>query len=206
MSRIKRFRPSPAMVIASIALLAALGGTSWAAASKLAPRNSVGTAQVIDYSLLRRDFRPGQLPTGPRGPRGFTGPRGSTGSPGPPGPPGRTGPTGPTGPAGPKGEKGEAGQAASALWAVVNSSGSIARSNGTTSAGRTGTGNYEVIFNRDVSGCGYVASLGNPSAGGIAAGQIGVSPRSGNANGVAVSTRDTAGAAADRSFYLLVFC
>ncbi len=60
MRRITRFRPTPAMVVATIALLVALGGTS-AAAVALVPRNSVGSAQVIDGSLKSRDFRAGAL-------------------------------------------------------------------------------------------------------------------------------------------------
>ena len=64
MQRITRIRPTPAMVVASIALLVALGGTSFAAVSKLAPPNSVGTAAVINNSLLKKDFKAGQLPAG----------------------------------------------------------------------------------------------------------------------------------------------
>lgn len=59
---IDRFRPSPAMVVATIALLVALGGAS-AAAVALVPRNSVGSNQVIDGSLKSRDFMAGVLPT-----------------------------------------------------------------------------------------------------------------------------------------------
>ena len=86
-------RPSPAMVVACVALLVALGGTSVAAVSQLA-RNSVGPAQlqfgavtnpkirsnavtsakVRNRSLLRADFAPGQLPAGPTGPQGPAGP------------------------------------------------------------------------------------------------------------------------------------
>ena len=81
--------------IGLLALFLALSGTAYAATL---PRNSVGTAQlkrnavtsakVRDGSLLRSDFRAGQLPQGPAGPQGLTG---------------ATGPTGPTGPAGPAG-------------------------------------------------------------------------------------------------------
>jgi hypothetical protein len=67
MNSISRFRPSPALVVASIALLVALCGTSVAAVNALAPANSVGTAAVIDNSLLKRDFKAGQLPAGPAG-------------------------------------------------------------------------------------------------------------------------------------------
>jgi hypothetical protein len=60
-----RRRPSPATVIAVIALVVALGGTSYAAVTL--PRNSVGTAQlknnavnslkVANGSLLKADFK-----------------------------------------------------------------------------------------------------------------------------------------------------
>jgi hypothetical protein len=87
----KRFAklPSPALVLASVALGIALGGTSVAAVSQL-PRASVGVPQlktsavttakirnndvrsvdVRNGSLLRVDFRAGQIPAGPAGPQG----------------------------------------------------------------------------------------------------------------------------------------
>jgi len=97
-------RPSPAMVVACLALLVALGGTSMAAATQLA-KNSVGTpqlktaavtnpkiknnainsAKVASKSLLRSDFAPGQLPAGPTGPQGPAGPTGAAGAAGPAG-------------------------------------------------------------------------------------------------------------------------
>ena len=69
------------------ALLVALGGTA-SAASFLVARNSVGSAQVINHSLRRIDFKRGQLPRGPRGkpgPHGPVGARGPTGTQGGPG-------------------------------------------------------------------------------------------------------------------------
>jgi len=97
-------RPSPAMIVACIALLVALGGTSVAAVNQLA-RNSVGprqlqfgavtnpkirnnavtSAKVRNRSLLRADFAPGQLPAGPTGPQGPAGPAGPAGAAGPAG-------------------------------------------------------------------------------------------------------------------------
>ena len=97
-------RPSPAMIVACLALLVALGGTSVAAVSQLA-RNSVGTpqlrtgavtnpklrnnavnsAKVAPRSLLRSDFAAGQLPAGPVGPQGPAGPAGAAGPAGPAG-------------------------------------------------------------------------------------------------------------------------
>ena len=74
MRRILRHRPSPAMVVACLALTIALGGTSYAAVTL--PRSSVGTAQlkrnavtsvkVKNRSLLAIDFKRGQLPRGAR--------------------------------------------------------------------------------------------------------------------------------------------
>lgn len=105
------------MVVACLALLVALGGTSVAAVNQLA-RNSVGTpqlrdgavtarkirnlnvtnpkiannainsAKVANRSLLRVDFAPGQLPAGPTGPQGPAGPAGPAGAAGAPGAPG----------------------------------------------------------------------------------------------------------------------
>ena len=93
-----RKAPSPATVVAALALLVALGGTSVAAVSQI-PRNSVGAAQlkanavtnpklasnaitsaeVRNGSLIRADFRPGQLPAGPTGPQGPQGTPGVSG-------------------------------------------------------------------------------------------------------------------------------
>jgi len=193
-SQISR-RPSPAMVVACLALLVALTGTGVAAVSQIVPRNSVGSAQlksnavvsakVKNRSLLALDFKAGQLPAGP---------------------PGAAGPAGPAGAAGPAGPAGPAGTV-TRLTAVVNASGSLARSQGTTSAGHVGTGQYEVIFNQNVTACTYVASVGNPTPGlttpnGVAV----VVPRNGNANGVGVATYDAAGAFADLPFHLIVVC
>jgi hypothetical protein len=97
MPTLKRFRPSPAMVVACVALLAALAGTGVAAVKVLAPTNSVGTLQVINGSLKRVDFAPLQLPRGLRGLRGLNGPAGPAGSAGPAGAAGAAGAQGPAG-------------------------------------------------------------------------------------------------------------
>jgi hypothetical protein len=78
MRRLLSRRPSPAMVVACVALIVALGGTSYAAL-KL-PRNSVGSKQlrpnavtsgkVRNGSLTAKDFRASALKRGPRGPQG----------------------------------------------------------------------------------------------------------------------------------------
>ena len=101
---LQRRRPSPAMIVACIALLVALTGTSVAAVNALGP-NTVGSLQlkanavtnakiknsavtslkVANRSLLRSDFAPGQLPAGPTGPQGPAGPAGAAGPAGPAG-------------------------------------------------------------------------------------------------------------------------
>ena len=108
-------KPSPATVIACIALLISLTGTSVAAVSQLG-RGTVGTPQlknnavtskkVKNGSLLKGDFKAGQLPAGARGPAGPGGPTGPTG---PTGPAGAVGPAGPTGATGATGATGPAG-------------------------------------------------------------------------------------------------
>ncbi len=82
-------RPSPALVVASVALFVALGGTSIAAVTAALPRGSVGTVQlkqnavtgakVRNGSLLRADFKGGQIPAGAQGAAGPAGPQGDTG-------------------------------------------------------------------------------------------------------------------------------
>jgi hypothetical protein len=90
--------------------------------------------------------------------------------------------------------------------AVISNVGATVRSRGTTSSSQTGTGDYQVIFDRDVRGCVYSATLGDESAAGPGNGQISVTSVATNVNGVRVRTRDSAGELANRSFHLIVSC
>jgi hypothetical protein len=91
--------PSPALVIACLALAFSLAGTGYAVSAL--PKNSVGTpqmkrnaivsAKVKDGSLRAADFAAGQLPAGAQGPPGPQGPAGAQGPAGPAGPPGASG-------------------------------------------------------------------------------------------------------------------
>jgi hypothetical protein len=96
-----------ANVVASVALFAALGGSSYAAVAitgqqirdgSLSGRDvrnaSLTTSDVHDQTLLARDFKRGQLPAGQAGPqgpkgdpglKGDAGPQGARGEPGTPG-------------------------------------------------------------------------------------------------------------------------
>ncbi len=121
------------MAIAVVALMVALGGTTYAV--NALPRNSVGneqlrknsvgnaelrknavtSAKVKNRSLLAVDFKPGQLnrlvPTsiGPTGQQGTSGANGATGATGGTGATGPDGPVGDTGALGPAGAQGPAG-------------------------------------------------------------------------------------------------
>ena len=93
MRRTSLKRPSPAMVVACIALSVSLAGTSYATVSQIIPRNAVGSVQlkdnsvtsekVRDFSLRLWDFKRGQLPRGPAGKAGPAGPAGPAGGIGP---------------------------------------------------------------------------------------------------------------------------
>ena len=96
MRRLRSHRPSPALVVALLALFVAMGGVGYAAL-KL-PRNSVGSkqikanavrsAKVKDASLRKADVAAGQLragPVGKHGERGLTGDKGLHGDMGAPG-------------------------------------------------------------------------------------------------------------------------
>jgi hypothetical protein len=64
-------------LVAYLALFLALSSTGYAASSALLPRNSVGSAQVVNGSLLKADLNKKTLAK-LRGHRGFTGPPGIT--------------------------------------------------------------------------------------------------------------------------------
>lgn len=123
MTLIRRHVASPAMIVACVSLVVALGGVSYAAA--VLPKGSVGTAQlkkkavsraklkknavtsakVKNASLLAADFKPGQLPQGERGAQGAAGSQGLTG---------------------PKGDTGAAGAAGVSGYEIASASASLA--------------------------------------------------------------------------------
>jgi hypothetical protein len=144
-----------ANVVSTLCLFIALGGSSYAAvklgknsvgskqiarnavkASETA-RNSVGSVEVIDRSLLAKDFRRGQLPAGARGPTG---------------PAGDAGPAGPTGPPGPTRGATSAGLEAVPAGGLVGVVNNTAQSVEMPSAGRLfsiGTGTFKAVCGPD---------------------------------------------------------
>ena len=176
--------PSPAMVVALIALFVSLGGSAYAVAT-------IGSDDIINGSIRNRDFKDGTL-------RGQEAKRDGFGG------------------GGIKEQSLDTSkfkQVPSAAiadgvtrHAVISNVGATVRSRGTTSSTQTGTGDYQVIFDRDVRGCVYTATLGDESAAGPGNGQISVTSVANNVNGVRVRTRDSAGELANRSFHLIVSC
>lgn len=87
-------------------------------------------------------------------------------------------------------------------WAVVGANGTLVRSARAQSSEKLATGNYDVIFNRDVSKCAYAATINDSTLGA----EIGAEPRTTNANAVFVTTWASNGTPSDKPFHLVVTC
>lgn len=188
----KRFlrTPSPAMVVACVALFVSLGGVSYAVAT-------IGSDDIINGSIRNRDFKDGTL-------RGQEAKRNGFGG----GAIKETTLDASQLDANDIGKVKNAGVADGLTrHAVVSATGTLSRGRGTTSTARTGEGQYQVVFDADVKACTYFATLGDTVDGAPPTGEIAVSSLAGNANGVLVVTRDSTGAATvDRPFHLTVSC
>jgi|tagenome__1003787_1003787.scaffolds.fasta_scaffold20580160_1 hypothetical protein len=192
-----------ANVMATIAVFLALGGGAYAAL-KL-PKNSVGARQIKEGavgssevengSLLKHDFKAGQLPAGPQGPQGLQGPQGDKGV------------------QGNKGDQGVPGEPATKLFAHVTAfTGSLQYGSGAVSSthtGSAGSGTYTVTFNRDLSGCVALATAGTGLGGQSAISQFspGVVATTQFTDGNTVQVETTSnGNHNDYDFNLAVFC
>ncbi len=177
--------------LALFALFVALGGTSFAAGNALLPRNSVGTKQVIDGSLLTNDLSKGARNAlkGNRGPRG---------------PAGAQGAQGPTGATGAQGLQGVPGQSATKLFVALDAGGTLTKNSGATLAARTGTGVYRIAFNTDITNCVYLGTAGEDA--GPVPGDYNLSTSRTNTSTVNVAIVDGDNTPIDRPFYLAVFC
>jgi hypothetical protein len=98
---------------------------------------------------------------------------------------------------------------AQTLWAVIHADGTTARSSGVRSSKKdtpASTGEYDVIFKRNVSGCAYVASFADErQTGEVSASSLGP----GTPKGVYVQTVSSNGTNEvyrDSPFHLAVFC
>lgn len=95
-----------------------------------------------------------------------------------------------------------------ALFAVVNSDGTLARAGcpGTASVS-LGTGDFQVSFPRDISTCAFVATIGVSTFGGSSSpGMITEAGRAGNNDAVFIQTSSATGTITPLPFHLSVQC
>lgn len=174
----RRLVPSPAMVVALVALVMAMGGSAYAL---VVTGKSIRNGTVTGKDLKNRSI------TGNDSKRDSIG-GGSI-------------------------KESSLGVVPGALqahgaarFAVVSGGGQLVRGRNAQAA-RTAAGRYQVIFETDVRGCAYYATIGDPSAAGPPQNsQASVASLGSNVNGVAVRTENNAGAEVDRPFHLLVLC
>jgi hypothetical protein len=178
MTRFRRLIPSPAMVVALVALFMAMGGSAYAlvVTSGSIRNNTIRSVDVHNRALSGKDMRSSTV-----GGRAI---KESTLSPVP-----------------------SAFVAhGSARYAVVNAGGQLIRGRN-ASAARTAEGRYQVIFEANIRNCGYYATVGGPTAAAPPDnGQITVSALASNVNGVDIRTTGAAGNDANKPFHLAVFC
>jgi hypothetical protein len=176
----RRLLPSPAMVVALVALVMSLGGSAYAlvVTGKQIRNNSVTAKDIRNRSLTGSDVRRDRLGGGSI----------------------KESSLGPVGTA--------LVAHGGARFAVVNGGGQLVRGRDISSVARTGDGRYQVIFNADVRGCAYFATVGDASAAGPPQNsQVSVSSLGSNVNGVAVRTENgNNGVEANRPFHLIVMC
>jgi hypothetical protein len=177
---LRRLAPSPSMFVALLALFVALGGSAYAAiviTGNNIKNNTVLGGDIKDGSLASRDLKKNSV----GGVAILESRLGTVPS---------------------------ASQADGVTrFAVVTNAGALARGRNVTSAVRTGLGRYQVVFDRDVRGCAYLATIGDTSAAGPPQGsEITTSSLATNANAVSIRTESDTGAAADKPFHLIVPC
>jgi hypothetical protein len=176
----RRLLPSPAMVVAVVALIMSLGGSAYAlvVTGKQIRNNTVTGKDIRNRSLTGREVRADKL-----GGRSI-----------------KESSLGPVGTA--------LVAHGGARYAVVTDGGQLARGRDISSVARTGDGRYQVIFNADIRGCAYFATVGHESAAGPPQNsQISVSSLATNVNGVSVRTENgNNGSEANRPFHLIVMC
>ena len=224
-------RPSPAMAVAFIALLAALSGTAvalpgkntvdsgdiingqvktkdirnGAVTRKKVKNNAVNSAKVANDSLTGTDINESTLGQVPSANTANSANTAST----------ATNATNATNASNATNADKLDGRDASdldELWAKVDSTApSIVRGNGTTGlegpavVGVAGT--YRIAFNRDVSGCVNVASIASDDGAVPPAGETGVTNSVANPNAVVVTTYNSGGGAVSTlDFVVAVFC
>lgn len=91
-------------------------------------------------------------------------------------------------------------------FAVISETGQVVRGSAGVTAGLTSAQNYEVLFDRDIRGCAYTATIGGTATDVPAPAFITVAQRGGKANGVFVTARNSDTTRTNRPFHLTVTC
>ena len=223
-------RPSPALVVSIIALIIALGGTSYAAfsvpkdsvGSKQLKKNAVTTKKIDGGAVTGAKIAGGAVTTKKIADRAVTGAKIANGT--------ITGQQVNASTLGTVPSAVNANHAADAdalggapsssyqtkiLWARIAPDGTLTTGSGAVSSGLLQTGEYEVIFNRAVTGCAYEATPGSSLVTNTnevddlqRATFIRTEPRTGNPNGVFVAIYDSkiGNALVNNAFHLAVIC
>ena len=195
-------RPSPALVVSIIALIIALGGTSYAAFS--VPKDSVGSKQLKKNAVTTKKIDGGAV-TGAKIAGGavtakiangtITGQQVNASTLG--NVPSATNANHATD-ADQLGGNPSSSYQTKILWARIAPDGTLTTGSGAVSSGLLQTGEYEVIFNRAVTGCAYEATPGSSLVTNTnevddlqRATFIRTEPRTGNPNGVFVAIYDS---------------
>jgi hypothetical protein len=176
---LRRLLPSPSMVVAVVALVMSLGGSAYALVitGKSIRNGSVTAKDIRNRSLTGTDVKKNKL--------GGDGIKESSLG---------TVPSAFTAHGG-------------ARFAVVNANGQLSRGRDISSVARTGNGRYQAIFNADIRGCAYFATVGDTSAAAPPQnGNVSVSSLASNVNGVAIRTENNNSVEVDRPFHLIVMC
>ena len=176
MRRIRRHAPSPAMVVALIALFSSLGGVSYGLA-----KGAINGREVKNHSLTGKDMRKDSL-----GGRAIK-----------------------EADLGPVPSAGIAFQAAGAThFAAVSDEGlALARRGVLTTFKMGDDGDYEVVFDKNIVNCAYMATIVSDTAVANALrGQIGVGPAADDQRALVVQTTNAQGQPSKRPFHVAVFC
>jgi hypothetical protein len=216
MRRLYARRPTPAMAVAFIALLAALSGTAVA----LPGTNTVDSGDIKRGAVKRSDIgrnavngskiASGAVRSSDVGNDSLTGTDVNESTLGEV-PSASTANTATT--ANNSNQLGGVSLRGLSQWVLVDSAGAVVRSSGGVTAtrlGGAGTGRYRVTFPSDVSNCGYSANGGTSADAGDAtdfAHRMVMIGRSSTApTDIQIETTNDAGAEADNPFYLTVQC
>ena len=176
-----------ANVVSTLALVVALGGGGAAVAMSVA-KNSVGSPQIKNGQVKAADLAA----------NGVTSAKIKNGQV-----------TGADVDESTLGTVPSAGRGDNLLAATVQAAGTLVpgQSVAAVSSAKVFPGSYEVIFDRNVTGCAYSVTQATPGVGDdLAVGYAAVTSRLNDANGIFVQTFNASGVVTDRSFMVLVAC